>query len=69
MSDDRQALQEAVERLEAVTARLAQDGIDPDELKRLAEQALTASAEITERLPRVIRDIERAAEGSGPAAT
>jgi hypothetical protein len=69
MSDDRQALQAAAERLEAVTARLAQDGIEPDELKRLAEEALTASAEITERLPRVIRDIERSAEGSGPAAT
>jgi hypothetical protein len=68
MSDDRLSLQAAVERLEAATTRLAQDGIDPEELKRLAEQALTASAEITERLPRVIRDIERTAEGSGPAA-
>lgn len=68
MSDERQALQAAVERLEAITARLADDGVEPEELKRLAEAALTASAEVTERLPRVIREIERAAEGSGPAA-
>ncbi len=68
MTDERTALQAAVERLDAITARLGEAGLDHDELKRLAEDALTASAEITERLPRVIRDIERAAEGSGPAA-
>ena len=69
MSDERDALRAAVERLEAITTRLGEEGVGPDELKRLAEEALTASAEVTERLPRVIRAIERAAEGSGPAAT
>lgn len=67
MSDERVALAAAVDRLEAITARLGDEDVPADELKRLAEDALAASAEVTERLPRVIREIERAAEGADPA--
>lgn len=63
MSDDRTELAKAVERLEAVTARLGEDDVPGDELKLLAEEALTASARVTELLPRIIREIERASEG------
>jgi len=67
MSEERANLAAAVERLEAVTAQLGAERVDADELKRLAEEALDASAAVSELLPRVIREIERAAEGSGPA--
>lgn len=64
MTDDRTALAAAVERLEALTSRLGAEGIEPDEVKQLAEEALAASAQVTELLPRVIRRIERASEGA-----
>jgi ABC-type transporter Mla subunit MlaD len=67
MSEERASLAAAVERLEAVTAQLGAERVDADELKRLAEEALDASAAVSELLPRVIREIERAAEGAGPA--
>lgn len=63
MSDERTRLAEAVDQLEAITARLGDDGLEQDDLKRLAEQALAASARVTELLPRIIREIERASEG------
>lgn len=63
MSDERTQLAEAVDALEAITARLGDDGLEQDELKRLAEQAMVASARVTELLPRIIREIERASEG------
>jgi ABC-type transporter Mla subunit MlaD len=63
VSDDRTQLAEAVDRLEAITARLGDDGLEQDELRSLAEQALAASARVTELLPRIIREIERASEG------
>lgn len=63
MSDERAQLAEAVDQLEAITARLGDDDVAQDELKRLAEQALAASARVTELLPRIIREIERASEG------
>ena len=63
MSDERTQLAEAVDQLEAITARLGDDDVAQDELKRLAEQALAASARVTELLPRIIREIERASEG------
>ncbi len=63
MSDERTRLAEAVDQLEAITARLGDDGLEQDELKRLAEHALAASARVTELLPRIIREIERASEG------
>jgi len=64
MTDDRTALATAVDRLESITARLGEGDVGADELKRLAEDALAASAQVTELLPRVIREIERASEGS-----
>ena len=63
MSDERTQLVEAVDTLEAITARLGVDDLEQDELKRLAEQAMAASARVTELLPRIIREIERASEG------
>jgi hypothetical protein len=68
MTDDRTALAEAVDRLEAITARLAAEELDAGELKGLAEDALAASARVTELLPRVIRQIERASEGAAAEA-
>ncbi len=55
---DREALRVAAERLERVTAALADDAAAPEEVKALAEEALALSAEITERLPRVLRALE-----------
>jgi ABC-type transporter Mla subunit MlaD len=63
VSDERTQLAEAVDTLEAITARLGDDDLEQDELKRLAEQAMAASARVTELLPRIIREIERASEG------
>jgi ABC-type transporter Mla subunit MlaD len=63
MSDERAQLEAAVDRLEAITARLAAGDVAQEELKRLAEGALAASATVTELLPRIIRQIERASEG------
>jgi hypothetical protein len=56
--EDRAALRSAAERLERVAAALADEGAPPEEVKRLAEEALALSAEITERLPRVLRGLE-----------
>lgn len=67
MSEERGRLAAAVERLETVTAQLGAEGVGADELKQLAEEALAASAAVTELLPRVIREIELAAEGTAPA--
>jgi hypothetical protein len=67
VSEERASLAAAVERLEAVTARLGAEDVGADELKGLAEEALAASAAVTELLPRVIREIELAAEGTAPA--
>jgi hypothetical protein len=56
--EDRAALRSAAERLERVAAALADPGSPPEEVKRLAEEALALSAEITDRLPRVLRGLE-----------
>ena len=64
MSDARTELAAAVERLDALAARLGEDGVAGDELRRLADDAMSASARVTELLPQVIRAIERAAEGA-----
>lgn len=63
MSDERTQLAQAVDTLEAITARLGDADLEQDELKRLAEQAMAASALVTELLPRIIREIERTSEG------
>ncbi len=66
MSQERELLDQAVARLEQITTQL-RDGVgDPDEARRLADAALEHSAEISERLPRVIREIEDAAQGRTP---
>jgi hypothetical protein len=63
MSDDRSSLAAAVARLEEVTRRLETGEEAEAALKELADEALAASATIAELVPRVIREIERAAEG------
>ena len=65
MSEEHDLLASAVARLEQVTAALQAGVEDPDELKRLADTALGLSAEISDRLPRIIRQIEDAAQGRG----
>jgi hypothetical protein len=64
VSEDHQALEAAAARLEEVAHLLADEGTDIEKVKGLAEEALALSAEITERLPRVIRQAESAAEGT-----
>ena len=63
MSEQRVRLEQAVVQLEEVTAQL-RDGVADTELAtRLADRALELSAEISEFLPRVIREIEDEAQG------
>jgi hypothetical protein len=63
VTDDRQALEAACARLEEVSRLLAEDQTEPDRVKALAEEALALSADITERLPRVLRQAEVESEG------
>lgn len=65
MSEDRRALEAACARLEEVAGLLADAAADPDRVKKLAEEALALSADITERLPRVLRQAEVESEGGG----
>ncbi|HRC08098.1 MAG TPA: hypothetical protein PLV41_07775 [Miltoncostaeales bacterium] len=63
MSEQRVRLEQAVVQLEELTAQL-RDGVADTELAtRLADRALELSAEISEFLPRVIREIEDEAQG------
>jgi methyl-accepting chemotaxis protein len=63
MSEQRVRLEQAVVQLEEVTAQL-RDGVADTELAaRLADRALELSAQISEFLPRVIREIEDEAQG------
>ncbi len=68
MSDARTALGAAVDELEAITARLAEPGLEGDALAELAEAAMRVSGRVSELLPQVIREIERAAEGTADDA-
>jgi hypothetical protein len=45
----------AAARLEEVAARIREGDAGPDELRALADEALALGAEITERVPRVLR--------------
>jgi hypothetical protein len=63
--EDRIALARAAERLEEVARALEDPDAPPEEVRRLAERALVLSAEIGERLPRVLRRAEEAAESGG----
>ena len=53
--DDRDWLEAAAVRLRELAGRLAEPGLAPEELSALAEEAGALSAEIGERLPRVLR--------------
>jgi hypothetical protein len=64
VSDDRAQLTDAVDRLEVITTRLGEGDLGQDDLKQLADEALAVSARVSELLPRIIREIERASEGS-----
>lgn len=57
MSDDPDvtALRHATERLGEAAARIREGDAGPEELRTLADEALTLGAEITERVPRTLR--------------
>jgi hypothetical protein len=55
---ERDELTVAVERLRVITDALRDPDVPLAGKKDLAEEALARSAEITERLPRLIREIE-----------
>jgi hypothetical protein len=61
--DEAAALEAAAARLEEVAQRLGDDGVGPDELRALADEALTLGQEITERLPRALRAAAAHREG------
>jgi len=65
VSEDRRALEAACARLEEVARLLADEAMEPGRVKGLAEEALALSADITERLPRVLRQAEVESEGGG----
>jgi len=58
-------LEEAVARLEDLIVELRDAAGDPERLDRLAAEALDLSSRVGDELPRVIREIEDAAQ-SGP---
>lgn len=60
--DEAAAVRAAAERLEEVAARLREGDAPPEELRALAEEALSLGTEITERVPRTLRP---AGEGEG----
>jgi hypothetical protein len=56
---EREALERAAARLEDVARRIGDPSrLGPGELRELAEQALALTGEITERIPRVLREGE-----------
>jgi hypothetical protein len=56
---ERAELERAASRLEEVARRLGEAAdLDPGELRELADQALALTGEITERIPRVLREAE-----------
>ena len=55
-SEAADALEAAAHRLEEVARRLADEGVPPQELRELADEVLALGAQITESLPRVLRD-------------
>ncbi len=61
--DEAAALEAAAARLEDVARRLGDDGVAPDELRALADEALALGQEITERLPRALRAAAAEREG------
>jgi hypothetical protein len=55
-SEAADALEAAAARLEEVARRLGDEGVPPEELRALADEVLALGAQITESLPRVLRD-------------
>jgi hypothetical protein len=51
-------LEAAARRLEQVARRLGEDGVPPEELRALADEVLALGQEITESLPRALRDLD-----------
>lgn len=64
-SAEHRNLEQAVLRLEELVVELRIAGDDPERLDRLAAEALELSSRIGDALPRVIREIEDAAQ-AGP---
>ncbi len=64
-STEHQRLEETVARLEDLILELRDAGDDPERLDMLATEALDLSSRIGDSLPRVIREIEDAAQ-AGP---
>ena len=58
MTDQTDALEAAAHRLEQVARRLAEEGVPPDELRALADEVLQLGQEITDSLPRALRDVD-----------
>ncbi len=58
MTDPADVLEAAAHRLEQVARRLAEDGVPPDELRALADEVLKLGQEITDSLPRALRDVD-----------
>lgn len=64
--EELQALEAAAARLEEVARLIAGGDAAPDDLRALADEALTLGQEITERLPRALRP-PAPGGGDGPA--
>ncbi len=56
--DPADALEAAAHRLEQVARRLGEDGVAPDELRALADEVLQLGQDITDSLPRALRDVD-----------
>lgn len=54
--DPADALEAAAHRLERVARRLGEDGVPAEELRSLADEVLRLGQEITDTLPRTLRD-------------
>jgi len=57
-TDPADVLEAAAQRLERVARRLGEDGVPPEELRALADEVLQLGQEITDSLPRALRDAE-----------
>ena len=57
-TDPGDVLEAAAHRLEQIAGRLGEDGVPPEELRALADEVLQLGQEITDTLPRALRDAE-----------